>query len=177
MSRIGKAPISIPQGVEVALSGRDIRVKGPKGELNMSIPHNVNAEVADDNIKLTPIKDHRRYSAEWGTTRALVANMVTGVTTGFQINLKMVGVGYRSSMQGNKLVLTVGFSHPVEMQVPEGLKTVVSENTNIAISGLDKQAVGEFAANIRRIRPPEPFKGKGIRYVNEYIAMKEGKKK
>ncbi|MDD9911487.1 MAG: 50S ribosomal protein L6 [Alphaproteobacteria bacterium] len=177
MSRIGKAPVAIPQGVEVALNGRKIRVKGPKGELSWDLPHDITASVADNQVALTVAQEQKRYRAMWGTSRALIANMVTGVTEGYNIPLKLIGVGYRANMQGNKLVLNVGYSHPVEMELPAGVSAVVTENTDVAISGIDKQKVGEFAANVRRVRPPEPFKGKGIRYANEYIAMKEGKKK
>ena len=177
MSRIGKAPVAVPQGVEVALNGRDIRVKGPKGELNWTLPHQIKADVAESEIKLELKKDTKRDYALWGTSRALLSNMVTGVTEGYSIALKLIGVGYRSNMQGNKLVLNVGYSHPVEMDLPQGVSAEVKDPTEIVISGADKQKVGQFAAEVRAKRPPEPFKGKGIRYANEYIAMKEGKKK
>ena len=153
MSRIGKAPV------------------------NWSLPHEVTAAVVDNQVTFTPVQDQKRYYAIWGTSRALVANMMTGVTEGYTIPLKLIGVGYRASMQGNKLALSVGYSHPVEMELPQGVTAAVNDNTEIVISGVDKQKVGEFAANVRRVRPPEPFKGKGIRYANEYINMKEGKKK
>lgn len=177
MSRIGKTWIRLPQGVEVTLQGRDVRVKGPKGELSGQIPPEVNAVYEDDVIKMTPVKEHKRYSPIWGTARANVANMVKGVSEGFHIPLKLQGVGYRAQMQGNKLVLSLGYSHPVEMEIPAGITATVNENTEVVISGMEKQAVGEFAANVRKKRPPEPFKGKGVRYANEYISMKEGKKK
>lgn len=177
MSRIGKAPVSIPQGVEVAIVGREIKIKGPKGELSWDVPYDIKAEKQEDTIVFAPVQEHKRYSAIWGTSRALVANMIEGVTKGFEIKLKLIGVGYRSSLRGTKLELNVGYSHPVHMEVPAGITAVVNENTEITLNGVDKQALGEFAANVRAVRPPEPFKGKGIRYANEYINMKEGKKK
>ncbi len=177
MSRIGKAPITLPAGVEASINGRELTVKGAKGSLSWTVSTDIKTEIADNTITFTPVSTHSRHSAIWGTTRALVANMVLGVSEGFSVKLKMVGVGYRSNMQGNKLNLTVGFSHPVLMDVPEGLQVKVEGNTEIEISGIDKQSVGAFAAVVRDIRPPEPFKGKGIRYANEHINMKEGKKK
>jgi large subunit ribosomal protein L6 len=177
MSRVGKAPIQVPEGVEVSLNGRDVRVKGTKGELSWLLPHDVSAKLEDQKLTFVPRKDHARYYPIWGTVRATVANMITGVKEGYSIPLKLVGVGYRANMQGNKLVLNVGYSHPVEVELPAGLTASVEENTNVTINGIDKQKVGEFAANVRKVRPPEPFKGKGIRYANEHIVMKEGKKK
>ncbi len=177
MSRIGKTWIRLPQGVEVTFAGRDVKVKGPKGELMGQLPADITAVNEDNIVKVTPVKEHKRYSAIWGTARANVANMVQGVSEGFHIPLKLKGVGYRAQMQGNKLVLSLGYSHPVEMDLPAGVTATVTENTDIMVSGTDKQIVGEFAANVRKKRPPEPFKGKGVRYANEYISMKEGKKK
>jgi large subunit ribosomal protein L6 len=177
MSRVGKAPIQVPEGVEVILNGRDVQVKGAKGELSWSLPHEVSAKMEENQLTFAPQRDHPRYYPIWGTTRAIIANMIAGVKDGYSIPLKLIGVGYRASMQGNKLVLNVGYSHPVEMELPAGLTASVEENTNVIISGVDKQKVGEFAANVRKVRPPEPFKGKGIRYANEHIVMKEGKKK
>ena len=181
MSRIGKAPITIPQGVEVNLQGRDLTVKGAKGTLNYVLPTNILAQMAEEDgqqvMTFKPETESRRHAAMWGTTRATVANMVTGVKDGYSIPLKLVGVGYRANMQGNTLVLNVGYSHPVNMPCPEGVTAEVTDNVNVTISGIDKQKVGEFAANVRKKRKPEPFKGKGIRYADEHIVMKEGKKK
>lgn len=181
MSRIGKAPITVPQGVELTLAGRDLTVKGAKGTLNWMLPANILAELSEAEGKqvmsFKPENDNRRHAAMWGTTRAIVANMVVGVKDGYSVPLKLVGVGYRANMQGNTLVLNVGYSHAVNMPCPEGIKAEVTDNVNVVISGVDKQKVGEFAANIRKQRKPEPFKGKGIRYADEHINMKEGKKK
>ena len=178
MSRVGRNPIQVPQGVEISLNGRDVSVKGGKGQLDWTMPQGIKAEMGDNVISFAPEKENdRRVSALWGTSRAMVANMVAGVSEGFTIKLTLIGVGYRANMQGVKLNLSVGYSHPVLMDVPEGLQVQVNDSTEIEITGADKQKVGQFAAEVRATRPPEPFKGKGIRYANEYIAMKEGKKK
>lgn len=177
MSRVGKNPITVPAGVEITLSGRDITVKGSKGSLSHQAPFGIDVSQEDGVITFTPEKEDKRHQALWGTTRALTANMIQGVTEGFSITMKLIGVGYRANMQGADLNLAVGYSHPVLMKVPAGLTVAVNDPTEIVISGMDKQQVGQFAAEVRAVRPPEPFKGKGIRYANEYIAMKEGKKK
>jgi len=175
MSRIGRAIISIPKGVEVKLAAQSIAVKGPKGELSASIPVPITAELADGELRFSRPDDTRDNRALHGLTRALANNMVTGVTTGFDKELEIQGIGYRADMRGSKLGLALGFSHPVEVEVPKGLKVSVDGTTRIKIAGADKQLVGQFAANIRSIRPPEPYKGKGIRYVGEQIRRKVGK--
>lgn len=175
MSRIGKKPISLPQGVEVAVVDNTITVKGPKGTLEFSFSKRMKIELQDSLVQVLRPSETKEDRAVHGTTRALINNMVIGVTEGYTKNLKMVGVGYRAIMKSDKLVLNAGFSHPVEMEIPVGLSVEVPKNTLINISGIDKQLVGEFAANIRKVRPPEPYLGKGIRYVDEYVRRKEGK--
>lgn len=181
MSRVGKAPLSLPAGVEATINGRTVTVKGPKGTLTTEIPANiaVNSSTNEGKTELTfePKGNVRQLSAAWGTARALVNNMVVGVTNGFSISLKLIGVGYRAAVQGQQLNMTLGYSHPIEVKIPAGLTVEVKDQTEVTVSGSDKQKVGEFAANIRSRRAPEPFKGKGVRYTNEYISMKEGKKK
>lgn len=175
MSRIGRAAISLPSGVEVNLTADSISIKGPKGELSSSIPSPITAEVVDGELKFGCPDDSTSSRSLHGLTRALANNMVTGVTTGFSKGLEIQGIGYRADMKGNKLALALGFSHPVELDVPKGLKVSVDGTTNIKIEGIDKQMVGQFAANIRSIRPPEPYKGKGIRYAGEHVRRKVGK--
>ena len=177
MSRVGKNPVVIPEGVNVAVTGRDITVKGKLGELSWSVPHEVNFEHTDGAIVFTPRISTKDARAKWGLCRALTQNMVTGVSQGFERKLEIHGVGYRSSVQGNILTLNVGYSHPVEIEMPAGITCSVEKNTEITLKGFDKQAVGQMAANIRAVRKPEPYKGKGIRYAGEHIILKEGKKK
>lgn len=177
MSRVGKAPVAIPAGVQVTLSGRDVSIKGAKGELKHTIPVEFSAAVAENKLSIKPTHDAVRLSPVWGTNRAILASMVKGVTEGFSISLKLVGVGYRANVQGTTLNLAVGYSHPVNLAIPKGITVVVNEMTEIVISGADKAVVGQFAANVRAKKAPEPFKGKGVRYANEFIVMKEGKKK
>lgn len=177
MSRVGKNPVVLPNGVTATLTGRALSIKGQLGEMNWDIPHDVKGELTENEITFTPIRETKEARALWGTSRAITANMVEGVSKGFEKKLKLVGVGYRAAMQGAKLNLSVGYSHPVDMEVPAGLKVEVNDSTEVVITGADKQSVGQFAANIRRVRPPEPYKGKGIRYADEYVVMKEGKKK
>lgn len=177
MSRIGKKPISLPEGVEVKLNGRHIQVKGKLGELSWDVPFNVECKVEEKEITFTPMKENKETRALWGLSRAYVANMVEGVSKGFEKQLEIRGVGFRANVQGTTLNLSLGFSHPVEMEIPSDLKTTVEKNTMITITGADKQRVGQFAADIRKWRKPEPYKGKGIRYVGERVMMKEGKKK
>ena len=177
MSRVGNSPVSIPDGVSLSMDSDLIVVKGSKGELQKKIPSTVSVFVEDKVVRFS-IKNYNNQSrSHWGTTRAHIANMVKGVSIGFSKNLEINGVGYRAAIQGNKLQLNLGFSHPVEMQVPEGLKVTVDGNTKINVSGADKELIGMFAAEIRSKRPPEPFKGKGVKYADEYIVRKEGKKK
>lgn len=175
MSRIGKLPIAIPAGVEVKLEGCDISVKGPKGTLNRSLHHDMIVKIEDGQISITRPSDEKQHRALHGLTRALVYNMVVGVTKGYEKSLDLVGVGYRAAKQGNKLVLTVGYSHPVEIEPEKGLEIEVPAPTKIIVKGTDKEKVGLLAANIRAVREPEPYKGKGIKYTNENIRRKAGK--
>lgn len=173
MSRIGKKPIDVPQGVEVTINGSDISVKGPKGTLSRTIDKHITAKI--DNNVLTVDRESDEYKALHGLTRTLISNMITGVTTGYQKKLEINGVGYRAAKQGKKLVLTLGFSHPVEFEDNEDVTIEVPDQTTIIVKGIDNQKVGQFAANIRAKKPPEPYKGKGIKYEGERIIRKEGK--
>lgn len=175
MSRIGKKPIEIPAGVEVKIDGNNISVKGPKGSLNLAVNKLVKVEQQDNTVQLT-IKngEDSKENALWGLFRSLVNNMVIGVTEGFQKQLEINGVGYKAAVNGKKLILNVGYSHPVEFNIPEGIDCQVEKNI-ITITGIDKQVVGEVAANIRKVRKPEPYKGKGIKYIDEVIRRKVGK--
>jgi large subunit ribosomal protein L6 len=175
MSRIGNSKISIPSGVTVKSKAGVISVKGPKGELSAPIPEGITTEIDDTALRFLRPDEKKETRALHGLARALAANMVTGVTDGFSKGLEIQGVGYRADMKGKKLGLLLGFSHPVELDVPEGLKVSVDGTTNVKIEGIDKQLVGQFAADIRALRPPEPYKGKGIRYVGEYVRRKVGK--
>jgi large subunit ribosomal protein L6 len=177
MSRIGSSAITIPADVTLSNEGGLMVVKGKKGELSTTLHSDVELSVADNVATLKPARDTRQARALWGTMRASLSNMVVGVSEGFTRKLEINGVGYRAAMQGNKLVLSLGFSHPVEMEIPAGLTVTVENNTNIFISGADKQLLGQFASEVRGKRPPEPFKGKGVKYADEYIVRKEGKKK
>jgi large subunit ribosomal protein L6 len=175
MSRIGKAPISVPGGVTVTLQGTDIAVKGPKGELSRSIPEQVTVRQDGDTLVVERADDERESRALHGLVRSLVQNMVTGVTDGFHKDLDIVGVGYRATAKGSDLELSLGFSHPVVVEAPEGISFVVPQPTRIEVHGIDKQLVGQVAANIREWRKPEPYKGKGVRYVDEHVRRKAGK--
>ena len=177
MSRVGSSAITIPADVTLSNDGGLIVVKGKNGELSTSLHSDVELSVADNVATLAPARDTRQAMALWGTMRANLSNMVVGVSEGFTRKLEINGVGYRAAMQGNKLVLSLGFSHPVEMEVPAGLKVAVENNTSVTITGADKQLLGQFASEVRAKRPPEPFKGKGVKYADEYIVRKEGKKK
>ena len=176
-SRIGKQPIAIVAGVTATLSGQEVTVKGPKGQLAFTVPEEIEVAQADGQITLKPRVESQRAAAMWGLSRSLVANMVQGVTAGYEETLELVGVGYRAALKGRDLSLSLGFSHDVDIHPPEGITFVVPRPVEIKISGVDKQAVGEIAAKIRRIRPPEPYKGKGVRYQGEKVRRKEGKKK
>ncbi|MPZ53656.1 MAG: 50S ribosomal protein L6 [Acidimicrobiia bacterium] len=175
MSRIGKQPIELPSGVDVTISGPNVTVKGPKGELSRRIHDKVGISSDDGVLNVTRVDESREARALHGLTRALVANMVAGVADGFSKDLEIQGVGYRASLKGKDIELLVGFSHPVLINAPEGITFEVPEPTKITVSGIDKETVGQIAADIRRVRPPEPYKGKGIRYVGEYVRRKAGK--
>ena len=177
MSRIAKYPVPLPKGVEVTLAGGQISVKGPLGTVARAADPNVDVKKEGEQIVFKALGNSNHANAMSGTVRALVANMVTGVTKGFEKKLALVGVGYRAQAQGDKLNLTLGFSHPVVHQMPKGIKVVTPTQTEIVISGIDKQLVGQVAAEVRSHRPPEPYKGKGVRYAGEVIVLKETKKK
>ena len=177
MSRIGKSPITVPAGVQVTLDGQTVAVKGPKGQLAWTVADEIEIKQEDGALTLTPRDESQRARAMWGLSRSLVANMVEGVTKGYEQTLELVGVGYRAAMKGQALSLQLGFSHDVDVPAPQGISFAVPKQTEIKISGIDKQAVGEMAARIRKIRPPEPYKGKGVRYAGEQVRRKEGKKK
>ncbi|MDF2854161.1 MAG: rplF [Neobacillus sp.] len=175
MSRIGKLPIEIPAGVTVTVVNGNVTVKGPKGELSRSFNPDIVISVEENTLTVTRPSDSKEHRALHGTTRAVIANMVEGVSAGFERKLELIGVGYRAQKQGTKLVLNVGYSHPVEFNPEAGLEIEVPTNTKITIKGIDKERVGALAANIRQVRPPEPYKGKGIRYEGEFVRRKEGK--
>ena len=177
MSRVGNSAIAIPSGVTVSQQDGVVVVKGKNGELSAPLHSEVELIVADDVATVKPRRKTKLSQSLWGTMRATINNMVVGVGEGFTRKLEINGVGYRATMQGNKLVLSLGFSHPVEMDVPAGLTVAVENNTQINISGADKQLLGQFASEVRSKRPPEPFKGKGVKYAEEHIVRKEGKKK
>ncbi|MFV1956258.1 MAG: 50S ribosomal protein L6 [bacterium] len=175
MSRVGKQPVQIPKGVEVKLEGRNLTARGPKGTLERELPFGVEMKLDQDAIKVLPPARPKETTAMQGLTRSLINNMVVGVSEGFEKKLDMEGVGYRAFQRGSSLELHVGFSKPVDFELPEGISAEVDGNNRITISGVDKEKVGQTAADIRAIRPPEPYKGKGIRYVGEYIRRKAGK--
>lgn len=175
MSRIGDAPVVIPAGVEIKLDKSFIKVKGPHGELEYTFNKNIKISTKDGVIRVGRSDNDKESRALHGTTRALIQNMVTGVSSKFKKELEMVGVGYKSSISGNKLIVNAGYSHPIEMKIPVGLTVEVPQPTKIIIFGIDKQVVGAFASNIRKLRPPEPYKGKGIKYIDEHIRRKVGK--
>ena len=175
MSRIGKAPISVPDKVSVSLNGLAVTVKGPKGELSRTLPEGVSVAQDGNTIVVSPTSSHRRSRERHGLCRTLVANMVEGVSQGFTRKLEIVGVGYRAAVQGKKLVVSAGYSHQVEMDPPAGITFAVDGNTTVLVSGADKEIVGNEAAKVRAIRPPEPYKGKGIKYEGEKILRKAGK--
>jgi len=177
MSRVGSNVIAIPDGVDIKVNGRNVAVKGKKGELNWDIPNEITMKNEDNVLSFSPKNETITSKSLWGLSRAMVNNMVVGVTEGFEKKLTLKGVGYRAAIKGKQIDLNLGFSHPVLVDIPEGVTAVVNENTEIVINGIDKQKVGQFAANIRAKRPVEPYKGKGIRYNDEHVIMKEGKKK
>ena len=177
MSRVGKKPVAIPAGVTANVEGQKVRVKGPKGELEVVLHEDVTPTLESQVIKIDPRVDSKRTRAMWGLSRALVQNLVSGVTKGFERRLEINGVGYRAAVQGKKLHLLLGYSHEVLYPIPEGIVVATPKPTEIVVSGIDRQKVGQVAAEIRSYRPPEPYKGKGVKYANEYIFRKEGKKK
>ncbi|MFD2445220.1 50S ribosomal protein L6 [Bacillus sp. CGMCC 1.16607] len=175
MSRIGKKPIELPTGVTLTNNNGTVTVKGPKGELTRTFNSDIEIKVEENVVTISRPSDAKEHRALHGTTRAVLANMVEGVSNGFARNLELIGVGYRAQKQGNKLILNVGYSHPVEFEPEQGLEIEVPANTKITVKGIDKERVGALAANIRDVRPPEPYKGKGIRYEGEFVRRKEGK--
>ncbi|HEX4159144.1 MAG TPA: 50S ribosomal protein L6 [Rhizomicrobium sp.] len=177
MSRIGKKPVPLPKGVTATVDGKSVRVKGPKGELSVNLPDEVEASLGGDGVTVVPREGAERGRQMWGLSRTLVNNLVTGVTQGFTQKLEISGVGYRAAVQGKNLQLQLGFSHDVSYPIPEGIGIVCEKPTMISVSGIDKQLVGQVAAEIRAWRPPEPYKGKGVKYAGERILRKEGKKK
>ena len=177
MSRIGKKPVELPKGVTAEVKGQTVQVKGPKGTRSFTATDDVTITLEGEEITVKPRGDSKRARQQWGMSRTMVANLVTGVTEGFKRELELVGVGYRAAMQGKDLKLSLGYSHDVIFAVPEGVSVSVPKQTEVVVEGMDQQQVGEVAANIRKWRAPEPYKGKGIRYKGEYIFRKEGKKK
>ena len=175
MSRIGNKVITIPAGVEVNINDNFATVKGPKGELKQQFDKDMTFNIEGNEITVVRPSDSKRHRTVHGTTRAILANLIEGVSAGFKKELELIGVGYRAQMQGKKLVLSVGYSHPVEFEEIEGIKLGVEGNTKVSIEGINKEVVGQYAAKVRAVRPPEPYKGKGIRYVGEYVRRKEGK--
>lgn len=177
MSRIASNPVELPKGVEVSIGGGKISIKGGKGSLSLKLHETVKIEQVENELKIVVLSTDKKTMAMAGTTRALVNNMVTGVTQGFVRELQLLGVGYRARVQGNELNLTLGFSHPVVYKFPEGIEIETPTQTQVLVKGIDKQLVGQVSAEIRAFRPPEPYKGKGVRYANEYVKRKEAKKK
>jgi large subunit ribosomal protein L6 len=177
MSRVGKLAVPVPKGVTATVNGQEVKVKGPKGELSFTVPDQVEVKMDDGAIKVDPRNEEQQTRAMWGLSRSMIQNLVTGVTDGFTKNLQINGVGYRAAVQGKDLVLALGYSHDVKYAIPAGIDIKTPKPTEIVVSGIDKQRVGQVAAEIREWRPPEPYKGKGIKYANEEIVRKEGKKK
>jgi large subunit ribosomal protein L6 len=177
MSRIGKKPISVPKGVTATVDGQTVRMKGPKGELSFAVHEDIDVKVENGEVKVDPRVKTQRARSMWGLSRSMVQNLATGVTTGFERKLEIEGVGYRASVQGKNLVLALGYSHDVNYAIPQGITITTPKPTEILITGSSKQQVGQVAAEIRQWRPPEPYKGKGVRYSGEFIFRKEGKKK
>jgi large subunit ribosomal protein L6 len=177
MSRIGKKAVPIPSGVTASVEGQTVKMKGPKGALQYVVPDEIVVRMDKGAVKVDPRADTKRARAMWGTSRTLVANLVTGVTKGFESKLEISGVGYRATVQGKNLQLALGYSHDVIYPIPDGIAIAAPKPTEIVVTGIDKQKVGQVAAEIRRFRPPEPYKGKGVKYAGEFILRKEGKKK
>jgi len=177
MSRIGKKPVTVPSGVTAQVDGQEVKVKGPKGELKHVLVDAIIAKLDNGGIEIAMREDSKEARAMWGMSRTMVANLVAGVTEGFTKKLEITGVGYRAAVQGSNLQVQLGYSHDIAFAIPQGIQVVCPKPTEIVITGIDKQQVGQVAAEIRRFRPPEPYKGKGIRYAGEFILRKEGKKK
>jgi large subunit ribosomal protein L6 len=177
MSRIGKKPVAIPSGVTASVDGQTVKMKGPKGALEFVLPKEVAAKMDKAGIQIDPRDETKRARSMWGTSRTLVANLVTGVTKGFEKKLEITGVGYRASVQGKNLQIALGYSHDVVFPIPAGIAIATPKPTEVVVTGIDRQKVGQVAAEIRGFRPPEPYKGKGVKYAGEYIFRKEGKKK
>ena len=177
MSRIGKKPVPIPSGVTANVEGQTVKMKGPKGALQLVVPDEVDVKMDKSALKLDPRNETKRARAMWGTSRTLVGNLVTGVTKGFERRLEITGVGYRAAVQGKNLQISLGYSHDVVFPIPEGIAIATPKPTEIVVTGIDRQKVGQVAAEIRGFRKPEPYKGKGVKYAGEYIFRKEGKKK
>jgi large subunit ribosomal protein L6 len=177
MSRIGKKAVSVPSGVTASVEGQTVKMKGPKGALQYVVPDDIVVKFENGAVKVDPRDESKRARAMWGTSRTLVSNLVTGVTKGFEDRLEIVGVGYRAAVQGKVLQLSLGFSHQVNYPIPDGIAIATPKPTEIVVTGIDKQRVGQVAAEIRAFRPPEPYQGKGVKYAGEFIFRKEGKKK
>ncbi len=177
MSRVGKKPVAIPSGVNASVEGQLVKVKGPKGALQLTLHDDVSAKVEDGSVKVDPKSETKRARAMWGTYRALVANLMEGVTKGYERKLEISGVGYRAAMQGKNLQIQLGYSHDIVYPIPEGITVTLPKATEVVITGIDRQKVGQVAAEIRSFRTPEPYKGKGVKYSDEFIFRKEGKKK
>ena len=177
MSRIGKRPVAVPSGITAKVAGQTVKVKGPKGTLEVVLHDDVSVALDGDRIKIDPRNETKRARAQWGTSRTLIANLIAGVTKGFEQRLEINGVGYRAAVQGKNLQLALGYSHDVVYPIPEGITIATPKPVEIVISGIDRHKVGQVAAEIREFRPPEPYKGKGVKYANERIFRKEGKKK
>jgi len=177
MSRIGKKAVAIPSGVTASVEGQTVKIKGPKGAMQVVLPDDVSVKMDNGSVKVDPRNETKRARSMWGTSRTLVFNLVTGVTKGFEKKLEITGVGYRAALQGKNLQIALGYSHDVVFAIPEGIAITTPKPTEVVITGIDKQKVGQVAANIRGFRPPEPYKGKGVKYAGEYIFRKEGKKK
>ena len=177
MSRVGKKPVSIPSGVTANVEGQTVKVKGPKGALQVVLPDDVTVKMDKGGVQVDPRNETKRARSMWGTSRTLVNNLITGVTKGYEKKLEITGVGYRAALQGKNLQIALGYSHDVIFAIPEGIAITTPKPTEIIVAGIDKQKVGQVAAEIRAFRPPEPYKGKGIKYTNETIRRKEGKKK
>jgi len=177
MSRIGKKSVPIPSGVTANIEGQTVKVKGPKGAMQVVLPEDVTVKMDNGTVRVDPRSDTKRARSMWGTSRTLVNNLVTGVTKGYEKKLEITGVGYRAALQGKNLQIALGYSHDVIYPIPEGISITAPRPTEIVVAGIDKQKVGQVAAEIRAFRPPEPYKGKGVKYAGEYIFRKEGKKK